>query len=88
MMKWCLESLDRWYDGNRNEYDIFENEHWFHTSSYYDYVVYSNLMMKSIRNPSISISLYYSHRFLNLNSLKYTIHRWFLYNNQAVHLLQ
>ena len=30
MMKWCLESLDRWYDGNRNEYDIFENEHWFH----------------------------------------------------------
>ena len=45
------------------------------TSLYYDYVVYSNLMMKSIRNPSISISLYFSHRFLNLNSLKYTIHR-------------
>ena len=58
------------------------------TSLYYDYVVYSNLMMKSIRNPSISISLYFSHRFLNLNSLKYTIHRCFLYNNQAVHLLQ
>ena len=45
------------------------------TSLYYDYVVYSNLMMKSTRNPSISISLYSSYRFLNLNSLKYTIHR-------------
>ena len=88
MMKWCLESLDDMMEIEMNMMYLKMNIDFIFTSLYYDYVVYSNLMMKSIRNPSISISLYSSYRFLNLNSLKYTTHRWFLYNNQAVHLLQ
>lgn len=57
--------------------------HWFHIHiiiicSFFIYHYLLMIIKSIIRNPSISISLYLSYWFLNLNSFKYTIHRYYL----------